>query len=112
MVEDDHAFATVGGTALRLDLHRSAAADAPLVVYVHGGGWRSGDKADDGPRRLAPLTAYGVTVASVDYRLVPSAVLPEQLWDLKGAVRWLRAHGQRLGLRTDRLGVWGASAGA
>ena len=53
-----------------------------------------------------------MTVVSIDYRLAPHAVFPQQLHDLKGAVRWLRAHGARLGLGTGRLGVWGASAGA
>ncbi|MGY1694672.1 alpha/beta hydrolase fold domain-containing protein [Geodermatophilus sp. SYSU D00814] len=111
-VERDLVFATVGTTTLRLDLHRAPGTDAPLVVYAHGGGWRSGDRADAATERLAPLAANGVTVASVDYRLVPDATFPDQLHDLKGAVRWLRAHGLRLGLRTDRIGVWGASAGA
>ena len=53
-----------------------------------------------------------MTVASVDYRLVPGATFPDQVHDLKGAVRWLRAYGPSLGVRTDRLGIWGASAGA
>lgn len=111
-IESGLEFATVGGTTLALDLYRALPADAPVVLYVHGGGWRSGDKADAGAERLAPLAAHGVTVASVDYRLVPGAAFPDQLHDLKGAVRWLRAYGPRLGLRRDRLGVWGASAGA
>jgi acetyl esterase/lipase len=111
-VEHGHVFATVGEARLGLDLYRAPQTDAPLVLYVHGGGWRSGDKADAGAERLAPLAAHGVTVASVDYRLVPSATFPDQVHDLKGAVRWLRAHGSSLGVRTDRLGIWGASAGA
>jgi acetyl esterase/lipase len=111
LIDRDLVFATVGGTALSLDLYR-ADGEAPVVVYVHGGGWSSGDKADDAASRIAPLVEFGVTVASVNYRLVPSAVFPAQLHDLKGAVRWLRAHGPRLGLRTERIGVWGASAGA
>jgi len=110
-VERGLVFATVGRTTLRVDLHRAPGTDAPLVVYVHGGGWRSGDRADAAEERLAPLAAH-VTVASVDYRLVPGATFPNQLHDLKGAVRWVRAHGPRLGVRTDRIGVWGASAGA
>jgi acetyl esterase/lipase len=44
--------------------------------------------------------------------LVPNASFPDQIHDLKGAIRWLRAHGPGLGLRTDRIGIWGASAGA
>lgn len=111
-VDRDCAYATVGTATLRLDLYRAPRTGAPLVLYVHGGGWRSGDKADAGAERLAPLAAQGVTVASVDYRLVPDAVFPDQVHDLKGAVRWLRAQGPRLGLQTERVGIWGASAGA
>ncbi len=109
---ETHDFATIGETTLGLDLYRAPQTDAPLVLYVHGGGWRSGDKADAHTERLAPLAAYGVTVASVDYRLVPGAAFPDQVHDLKGAVRWLRSQAPSLGLRSDRLGIWGASAGA
>src|SRR4051812_43219051 len=109
---EDYEFARIGSVSLRLDLHRSAEADAPVVLYVHGGGWRSGGRADEAATRLAPMSVHGITVASADYRLVPAAAFPDQLHDLKGAVRWLRAHGPGLGLPTDRLGVWGASAGA
>jgi acetyl esterase/lipase len=112
VIESGHVFATVGETALGLDLYRAPQADAPVVLYVHGGGWRSGDRADGADQRLAPLAEHGVTVASVDYRLVPDATFPDQLHDLKGAVRWLRASGPSLGLATDRIGIWGASAGA
>jgi acetyl esterase/lipase len=112
LIDSDHVFATVGASTLRLDLYRAPQPDAPVVLYVHGGGWRSGDKADGASERLAALAAYGVTVASADYRLVPGATFPDQVHDVKGAVRWLRAHGTRLGLSTDRIGIWGASAGA
>jgi acetyl esterase/lipase len=111
-VERGHVFTTAGDTPLGLDLYRAPHADAPLVLYVHGGGWRSGDRADADTERLLALAAYGVTVASVDYRLVPGATFPDQVHDLKGAVRWLRAYGTSLGVRTDQLGIWGASAGA
>jgi acetyl esterase/lipase len=111
-VERGIRYATVDGGELRLDLYRAGRADGPVVVYAHGGGWSKGDRAEDGQKRLAPLAAYGVTVASVDYRLAPGTVFPGPLHDLKGAVRWLRANGPRLRLDTGRLGVWGASAGA
>jgi acetyl esterase/lipase len=111
-VDRDLAYATVDGAELRLDIYRPAEPGAPVVLYVHGGGWTRGDKRDDGDNRLAPLAAYGVTVVAVDYRLAPQAVFPQQLHDLKGAVRWLRTHGARLGLATGRLGIWGVSAGA
>jgi acetyl esterase/lipase len=112
VIETGHVFSTSGETILGLDLYRAPQGDAPVVIYVHGGGWRSGDKSDEAATRLAPLAAYGVTVASVEYRLLPGANFPDQIHDLKGAVRWIRAHAPRLGLRTDRIGIWGASAGA
>ena len=111
-VERDLVYATVDGADLCLDIYRPGAQGTPVVLYVHGGGWIHGDKHEDGDKRLAPLASHGVTVVAVDYRLAPDAVFPQQLHDLKGAVRWLRAHGARLGLDTGRLGIWGASAGA
>lgn len=111
-VDRDLVFARHDGSELALDIYRAPRDDAPVAVYVHGGGWRGGDKTDDSTRRLAPLSAYGVTVVSVNYRLVPSAKFPDQLHDVKAAVRWLRGNGARLGLPTERMGIWGASAGA
>jgi acetyl esterase/lipase len=111
-IERDVVYATVDGAQLCLDIYRPAEPGAPVVLYVHGGGWTRGDRGADGDKRLAPLAAHGVTVVAIDYTLAPRAVFPQQLHDLKGAVRWLRTHGTRLGLATERLGVWGASAGA
>jgi acetyl esterase/lipase len=111
-LEKDLVFAARHGSDLTLDIYRSAQEDAPVTIYVHGGGWRSGDKTDDSVRRIAPLSACGVTVVSVNYGLVPGARFPDQLHDLKAAVRWLRGNGRRLGLPTERIGIWGASAGA
>jgi acetyl esterase/lipase len=111
-VDRDLVFAAPDGVELALDIYRAPQDDAPVTVYLHGGGWSVGDKAADGPRRLAPLSAYGVAVVSVNYRLAPAATFPSQLHDVKAAVRWLRANGARLGLPTQRLGIWGASAGA
>jgi acetyl esterase/lipase len=111
-VDRDLMYATVDGTQLRLDIYRPVGPDTPVVVYAHGGGWTRGDRGTDGPTRLAPLAGYGVTVVSVEYRLAPQAVFPQQLHDLKGAVRWLRTNGSRMALPTQRIGIWGASAGA
>jgi acetyl esterase/lipase len=86
-VESGPVFATVGDTTLELDIYRAPDHDAPLVIYVHRGGWRSGDKTDETAERIAPLARYGVTVAAVNYHLVPAATFPDQLHDLKGAVR-------------------------
>jgi acetyl esterase/lipase len=107
-VERDLIFAP----GLAVDIYRPNTQDTPVVLYLHGGGWSLGDKAGDGDQRLAPLARHGVTVVSADYNLVPDALFPRPLHDVKGAVRWLRANGPRLGLATERVGIWGASAGA
>jgi acetyl esterase/lipase len=80
----------------------------PLVVWIHGGAWRGGNK--EGPPAL-PLLRFGYAVASINYRLSQHATFPAQLEDCKAAIRWLRAHADEYGYNPDRIGVWGASAG-
>jgi acetyl esterase/lipase len=107
----DLCYATVDGDDLCLDLHIPATPDAAVVVYAHGGGFQLGDKADAEQERLLGLAGHGVAVASINYRHAPKALFPAQIHDMKAAVRWLRGNGGAYGLRTDRIGVWGASAG-
>jgi acetyl esterase/lipase len=75
-VEKDLVFAAPDGSELAVDIYRAPPDDAPVTVYLHGGGWRGGDKADDSASRLASLSACGVTVVSVNYRLVPPGEVP------------------------------------
>lgn len=110
----DLCYATVDGVDLGLDLYIPAvagAADPALVVYAHGGGFQFGDKSDAEHTRLRGLAAHGVAVASINYRHAPQYLFPAQVEDMKAAVRWLRANGGGYGLSTDRIAVWGASAG-
>lgn len=89
----------------------------PVVLSIHGGGWRSGSpKPENGDgRRLVEvwraLLDRGVAVASVEYRQSDEAPFPAALHDVKAAVRWLRAHGVELGLSGDRIAAFGDSAG-
>jgi acetyl esterase/lipase len=80
----------------------------PLVVWVHGGAWRTGSK--DGSRALG-LSARGFAVASINYRLVDAGPFPLQIQDCRAAIRWLRANAAKYNLAPDRIGAWGASAG-
>ena len=107
-VRKDLEFANVNGKSLKLDLYLSGATDAPLVVFIHGGGWRAGSK-DNCP--ISWLTDHGYAVASISYRLTDQAVFPAQLHDCKAAVRWLRAHAAEYGFSTERIAVAGSSAG-
>jgi acetyl esterase/lipase len=82
----------------------------PLVMWIHGGGWMSGDK-DRGVERVFDLVRMGFLAASVNYRLSDEARFPAQLHDCKCAVRFLRAHARDYNIDGDRIGVWGASSG-
>ena len=107
----DIEYAIVDGISLRLDLYlpdEPLAAPVPLVLWIHGGAWISGDKRPtSAPEVLGPRYA----VASIDYRLAQQAPFPAQIHDCKAAVRWLRAHAGEYGFDPDRIGAWGASAG-
>jgi acetyl esterase/lipase len=109
----DLEFAQLDGGALTLDLYLPAGdASVPVVVYLHGGGWQVGDKTDGAKERLSALAERGIAIASANYRLIDAATYPAQVHDVKGAVRWLREHGAHYNLDTERVGAWGASAGA
>jgi acetyl esterase/lipase len=80
----------------------------PLIIYIHGGGWCSGDK---NPVPSLKLLEGGYATASINYRLTDKAIFPAQIEDCKRAVAWLRTNASRLKIDPDRFGAWGASAG-
>ncbi|MBK7876843.1 MAG: alpha/beta hydrolase [Planctomycetes bacterium] len=114
------AYANLGGTDLELDLYlpTSGSGPFPVVLWLHGGGWSGGSRFPL-PEEAAQLVELGIAVASVDYRLTRDDVLypgfpvtfPAQIHDVKGAVRWLRAHATQYGLDPARFGAFGRSAG-
>lgn len=105
----DIEYAVVDQNRLLLDLYLpKSVKQPPLVVWIHGGAWRSGSKSS---MPLKWLVAKGYAVASVDYRLSPVAPFPAQIYDCKAAVRFLRAHSETYGYDAVRIGIAGASAG-
>jgi len=96
-----------------VDYWAGAAPDAPLVVFVHGGGWKRGDKRMmDRSGKLAHWQALGYAVASLNYRLVPEATVEQQAQDVAGAVAFLKARAGVLGFDPERIALVGHSAGA
>ena len=89
-------------------------ANAPLVVFVHGGGWKRGDMAMmAGSAKLAHWNGeLGYAVASVNYRLVPDAHVEQQAADVAAAVAHLRENARALGFDSGRIVLVGHSAGA
>jgi acetyl esterase/lipase len=82
----------------------------PLVLWIHGGGWRSGNKGMPAAR-VNGLIARGFIVASTNYRYSQQARSPAQIHDCKAAIRFLRANAAAYGIDPARIGVWGSSAG-
>ena len=104
----DLAYATVDGHVLKLDLHMPAGiAHPPLVVYAHGGVWRSGSKAE----YPTFLVERGYAVASVEFRASAVARFPAGVQDIKAAVRFLRAHAKHYGYEAGRIAMAGSSSG-
>ncbi|OYW73166.1 MAG: lipase [Verrucomicrobia bacterium 12-59-8] len=106
--QTDIEYAKVGEASLKLDLHRPQGENPPLIVYVHGGGWRAGSK-EDVP--IADLYDRGFAIASVDYRLSTQAVFPAQVHDIKAAIRFLRANAGFYHINASKIAIIGSSAG-
>lgn len=80
----------------------------PAIVFIHGGGWRSGTHYSVFGAWLAEK---GYLVASIDYRLTTTAPWPAQIEDCKFGIRWLRAHAEEYHIDPNHIGVFGTSAG-
>jgi acetyl esterase/lipase len=110
----DQTYATLGGTALKMDVVRpSSGGPHPLIVVMHGGGFVGGDKGDLALDLIA-LARHGYVTASVNYRLMsPDGTnsAPTAIEDVRCAVRVLRANAASWNLDPSRVGVYGASAG-
>lgn len=118
-VQRDIEYVENGHERHKLDLYLPPKADGkaktaekagkrPLIVWIHGGGWKQGSKDRC---RASGWVNEGYVVASINYRLSSHAVFPAQIHDCKAAIRWLRANADKYGIDEQRIGVWGSSAG-
>ena len=91
----------------------ATARPAPLILFVHGGGWKRGDLTNaTGKAKVAHFTAEGYAFASINYRLVPDARVEDQAADVASALAWIIAHAGALGIDPARIVLMGHSAGA
>lgn len=109
-LKKDIEYASVEGHSLRLDFYQTQKEElnSPLVVWIHGGAWRSGSKASVPVKHWLD---HGFKIASVDYRLSGQARFPAQVHDIKAAIRFLRRHADSFQFDPARIIVAGASAG-
>ncbi len=114
-VQRDVAYCTADGVALKMDVYQPGApvpVMMPVMMYVHGGGWTSGNKSSAEVSLLVgEATRRGYLAVSIDYRLAPKYKFPAQIEDTKCAVRYLRANAARYNIDPNRIGAVGASAG-
>lgn len=98
-----------------LDFYRAqgTARPAPLVLFVHGGGWKRGSKDNAaGGWKQVHYPAAGYAYASINYRLVPAATVEQQAADVAAALKHLLTRADALGIDRTRVVLMGHSAGA
>jgi arylformamidase len=83
----------------------------PLLVYIHGGGWLTGDKSQKGPA-IQPFLEQGISVAAINYRLAPEHPLPAPVHDAARAIQFLRLQAAAWNINARRIALTGPSAGA
>lgn len=105
-----------GSDALqKLDFYKAKGGKsaAPLIVFVHGGGWKRGDKRNaTGSDKITHYTGLGYHFASINYRLVPAATVEQQAGDVAAAIAYLHSNAEKLGIDRSRIVLMGHSAGA
>jgi len=105
-------YKTIGNKDLKLDIyHKKNISDAtPLIIFIHGGAWKKGDKHDYWPY-LIPYAEKGYITATIQYRLTDVAIYPAQLNDVISAINWLQEHAEEYHIDKNKIALVGGSAG-
>lgn len=118
IVRRDVVYAKAGDVELKLDIARpNGDGPFPALVFIHGGGWRGGNRQSFSPFVFAAV-GHGYVAATVSYRLTdpdengkPKNPFPAAIHDVKCAIRWMRAHADEWHIDPNRIGAAGGSAG-
>ncbi|MEW6236491.1 MAG: alpha/beta hydrolase [Candidatus Omnitrophota bacterium] len=108
----DIEYGKVGDRSLQLDLYvpKNLTKPVPVIVFIHGGAWKSG-KRSDMKFYTVDYAAKGYVTATISYRFTQEAIFPAAVQDAKCAIRWLRANAKKYHIDPDKIGVSGNSAG-
>lgn len=111
----DITYCTNNGVDSKMDIYfpiKFGGGPSPVLIYVHGGAWISGDKKTNvGTPDIPELLSRGYIIATVNYRLAPEHKFPAQIEDVKCAVRYLRSNAENYNIDPDNIGAFGDSAG-
>jgi acetyl esterase/lipase len=108
----DIAYATTS-SAQKLDLYLASdtTRNSPVIISIHGGAFKFGDKADDQVVPMLEGLKKGYAVVSINYRLSQEAKFPAQIQDVKAAIRWVKANAETYHFDKNKIVLWGGSAG-
>ena len=96
---------------LHLDVFRpEKAGPYPALIMVHGGGWQSGNRSMQMPLAIQ-IATHGYVTVTVEYQLSPEALYPAAVYNIKSAIRWMRANAAKYAIDTGRIAISGCSAG-
>jgi len=113
--EQDLAYAYGGKTnpAQRLDIIYPSVGEAPykVIMVFHGGGWAYGAKDSETISAIQLASTQGYAMVNVNYRLSGEAIWPAPLFDVKAAVRFIRANAEKYKLDASKIVAWGNSSG-
>ena len=101
------------GRRNRLDVyrHRERPQGAPVLLFIHGGGWSISNKDQQGKPIMLHFASRGWVCFAPNYRLSPKATWPDHIVDVKRAIAWIREHGHEYGADPSFIVVTGGSAG-
>ena len=108
--------------AQKLDIYMKSkkGKPCPVIMWMHPGGFYEGDKDGSAIAPLAiinmiklvqPMLERGYAAVSINYRLSHEAIFPALIFDVKAAVRWIKANAAKYNFQPDTVAAWGSSAG-
>jgi acetyl esterase/lipase len=108
--------------AQKLDIYMLAKRNKPnpVIVWMHPGGFYEGDKDGSSSMPLARVNMIklvllmlerGYAVISINYRLSPEAIFPALIYDVKAAIRWVKANAEKYNFHPEKVAAWGSSSG-
>lgn len=108
----DIEYKYIDSTSLQLDIYKlkDLTSPAPVMIFIHGGAWRTGKRSDYLPY-LIDYANKGFITATVSYRLVKKAIFPAAVQDVNCAVKWIKTHAGEYGIDPERIALIGGSAG-